>query len=212
MAISDIFEKVQKEWEVLMGENSKDKFFMNEVTYPDEASARQAFARSKQKLFNVNGWSKLAGINSTFQLFTPGGEKSTAPKPTVGDYMKIVLPGTAIENWVTISEVVDEENVAQFVVNPSPKPAPIADNVAEVKHFFAKEASSTFRVYLDGTTVKGMEIGKEEVINNKGEEAGDRALLNTLISEGGWAGFQDHQWDKITKYFVHQEETPEEKN
>lgn len=211
MGLSVILEKVKKEWDALLGEEAKDKFFKNEQTYPDEATARQAFERSKQKLFDVNQWTQLAGVNSTFQLYTPQGEKSSATRPSVGDFIQIILPATTIENWVNISEVVEEDNVAQFVVHPSPKPQPIAENETEVKHFFTKEASSTFRVFLDGTTLKGMEIGKNEVINNHGPEAGDRALLNTLISEGGWAGFQDHQWDKITKYFVHLEEPAADK-
>lgn len=211
MAISDILDKVKKEWEVLLGHEAKDKFFKNENTFPDEATARREFARSKQKLFDVNGWSNLTGINSTFQLYTPQGQKSSATKPSVGDYVQIILPGTPIENWVNISEITDEENVAQFIVHPSAKPKPLTNNEQEVKHFFAKEASSTFRVFRDGNKIMGMEIGKDEAINNTGEEAGARAVLNTLISEGGWAGFQDHQWDKITKYFVHLEETPEAK-
>ncbi|MFC6998951.1 hypothetical protein [Rufibacter roseus] len=208
MAISDILDKVKKEWEVLKGEEAKDKLFVNENTFPDEATARREFERSKQKLFNVNDWSKLEGMNSTFQLYTPQGQKSSATKPSEGDYMLIILPGTTFENWVLISKVTEEEDVAEFVVHPSQKPQPEPGEEGVIKHFFVKEASSTFRVYRDGTKIMGFEIGRHEAINNHGDEAGDRALLNTFISEGGWAGFQDYQWDRITKYYVHLEELP----
>ncbi len=206
MAITELLDKVKKEWQVLLGNEAKDKFFWNENTFPDEATAQREFVKSKQKLFNVNGWSTLDGINSTFQLFTPQGEKSSATQPSVGDFIQIILPGAPVENWVSVSQITDDENVAQFIVHPSAKPQPIAENDQEVKHFFAKEASSTFRVFRDGNKIVGLEIGKNETINNTGEEAGARAVLNTIISEGGWAGFQDFQWDKITKYFVHLEE------
>ncbi|AKQ45050.1 hypothetical protein TH63_04435 [Rufibacter radiotolerans] len=208
MGISDILQKIKKEWEVLKGQDSKDKLFMNEHTYPDEATAQREFARARQKLFDVNAWSHLPGITSTFQLFNSAGTKSQAQQPAVGDFIEIILPGTPVENWVTVTGVLDEEDVAQFVVKPSQSPEGQADpQDSEVKHFFSPEASSTFRVLRDGNTLMGFEIGKDEVINNSGPEAGGRAVLNTLISEGGWAGFQDLQWDKITKYFVHLEET-----
>ncbi len=79
-------------------------------------------------------------------------------------------------------------------------------NATEIKHFFIKEASSTFRVERHGTLIKALEIGKNEGINNQGPEAGDRTVINTLIAEGGWALFQEMQWDKLTRYLVHLEE------
>lgn len=33
--------------------------------------------------------------------------------------------------------------------------------------------------------------------------------MNTLVAEGGWAGVQGLQWDKLTRYLVHLEETKE---
>ncbi|WP_192820285.1 hypothetical protein [Rufibacter sp. LB8] len=206
MGLTDIIAKLKKEWAALKGEETKDKLFQNENTFPDEAAAQQAFEQAKAKLFDVNKWSNLEGINSTFQLFGAAGEPSDKTKPQVGDFMQIILPATNIENWVAVTEVTEEETAAQFVVKPSPPPAPKTDQPEVVKHFFTHEASSTFLVYLDGLTLHGLEIGKDEAINNQGQEAGDRAVLNTMISEGGWAGFQSLQWNKITRYFVHLEE------
>ncbi|WP_181308945.1 hypothetical protein [Rufibacter sp. XAAS-G3-1] len=213
MAVTDFLNKIKKEWEVLKGEESKDKFFYNENTYPDETTARREFTRTKQKLFDVNSWSNLTGVNSTFQLYDKHGNKSAASKIQVGDFMQIILPATPIENWVTAIEVVEEEDAAQFVVRPCPKPQAQKDAADgdEVKHFFTDDATSTFRVLREGTTIMGMEIGRDEKPNNTGEQAGDRPILNTLISEGGWAGFQALQWNKITRYYVHLEEVPEDR-
>jgi hypothetical protein len=203
MALKDIVDKIKKEVEVLLGENEKHKYFTQEHEYPDEVTAKQAFESAKQKLFDVNKWSDLPGINSTFELYDAAGNKTQATKPEVGFYIKIILPGTTIENWVEITDILEQESLAQFIVHPSSNPTEIAEENQEVQHFFGKEASSTFRVELRGNTLKACEIGLNENINNKGEESGNRALLNTLVAEGGWAGFQDLQWNKLTSYLVH---------
>lgn len=195
---------------MLQGEETKDKLYQNENTYPTEQEAIAAFERSKQKLFNVNDWTKLSGVNSTFELYDNRGRRTSALKPEHGYYMKIILPASTIENWVQVTEIREEENLAEFTVHPSEKPVEIAEDEAEVKHFFAKEASSTFRVTRQGNTIHGYEIGKNEAINNQGEDAGNRAVLNTFVAEGGWAIFQELQWDKLTRYLVHLEEKKEE--
>ena len=206
MGLKNIINKVKEEAKVLQGEASKDKVYTTSNTFPDEATARQAFENAKAKLFDVNRWSNLPGINSTFTLYDLTGKQVDGPVNKPGDYIKIDLPGPTPENWVHITEVNIEENRAEFIVHPSKEPQQPAEDGAEIKHFFAKEASSTFRVELNETTLTGYEIGKNEAINNQGEEAGDRAVANTLIAEGGWAGIQALQWNKLTAYLVHKEE------
>ncbi|MDX5348929.1 MAG: hypothetical protein LPK19_16980, partial [Hymenobacteraceae bacterium] len=179
-------------------------------SYSDQATARTAFEKAKQKLFDVNQWSNLKGISSTFELFNERGHRSTLNIPKTGYYIRIILPAPAIENWVRISKIETQENMAEFVVHPSEQPSERAESEPVIEHFFIKEASSTFRVELHGTELIGCEIGRNEGINNQGEEAGDRALANTLIAEGGWAGFQGIQWEKLMAYIVHNEEAANE--
>lgn len=210
MSIKDIINKVKKEAKVLQGEETKDKVYQNENSYTTEQEAIAAFERSKQKLFNVNNWTKLSGVNSTFELYDDRGRRTTALIPKLGYYLKIILPASTIENWVKITDLREEENLAEFVVHPSKQPKELGEGDAEVEHFFIKEASSTFRVTREGNTIHGFEIGRNEGINNQGEEAGDRAVLNTFVAEGGWAIFQELQWDKLTRYLVHLEEAKEE--
>ncbi|WP_299701482.1 hypothetical protein [uncultured Pontibacter sp.] len=210
MGIKKIVDKVKEEINVLKGDESKDKLYQNEQDYPDVASARTAFEESKKKLFNVNLWSNLEGINSTFELYDDRGRKTTAEVPETGYYLKITLPGAEVENWVQVNNIKTTENMAEFTVQPSSKPNPPADEEEVTEHFFTDEATSTFRVEVQDTKLIGSEIGKNEYINNQGEESGDRSMLNTLIAEGGWAGFQGLQWDKLTSYLVHQEEASAE--
>ncbi|AMM51824.1 hypothetical protein TH61_12435 [Rufibacter sp. DG15C] len=203
MGVTDLFEKIKKEIKAILGEEAKDKFFQHENTFPDEASAVQAFAESRQKLFNVEDWSHMTGITSTFELYDAQGQRDPNKKPDLGDYIKIILPATTIENWVKVIEVVEEENLAKFVVQPSHNPLTPAEEPGKIEHFFTEEATSTFLVARQGTTLLACEIGKNEVANNQGEEAGDRPILNTVISTGGWAGFQAIQWGNLTKFLVH---------
>ncbi|MFD2247763.1 hypothetical protein [Pontibacter ruber] len=210
MGIRKIIDKVKEEVKIVQGDETKDKRYTNENTFADEATARQEFERAKKKLFDVNKWSDLAGINSTFTLYDQHGRKSNATKPEVGYYMQIILPGAAIENWVRITDIKEAGDVAEFTVHPSEKPTESTAGEEVIQHFFIKEASSTFRVERRGNKLIGLEIGKNEGINNQGPEAGNRALLNTLVAEGGWAGIQALQWNKLTSYLVHQEEAKED--
>jgi hypothetical protein len=206
MALKDIVNKVKKELEVVQGEETKDTHFAQRQTYPSREDAEQAYRQSREKLFRVNHWSDLPGINSTFRLYTAAGEPSAAEKPQVGDYIQIILPGIKIENWVQVTDLREEAEFAEFTVHPSQKPQPEKEQPAEVKHFFTKEASSTFRVELQGNTLIAQEVGQHEAINNQGEEAGNRSLLNTIVAETGWAAFQRLQWEKLTSYLVHKTE------
>ncbi|NEU07484.1 hypothetical protein GZH53_04070 [Flavihumibacter sp. R14] len=205
MELKKIFNGIVREFKVLTGDKPKNREYSNENSFPDEGSAKKAFEESKRKLFDVNGWSAMEGINSKFTLYSKEGKLANhGLKP--GYFIRIELPGPPVENWVRITAVKNEPELAEFTVHPSEKPAEKSNPDAEVKHFFAKEASSTFRVTRTGSVLHAFEIGRNELINNQGEESGDRQLLNTLIAEGGWAGFQKIQWDKLTKYLVHSDD------
>ncbi|MDQ3290332.1 MAG: hypothetical protein M3Q05_03475, partial [Bacteroidota bacterium] len=137
-------------------------------------------------------------INSTFTLHSGHGEP-TQGKAEEENYIQIILPGLTVENWVQIEKIEEDENSAQFTVHPCPNPN---NDSPETQHFFVKEASSTFRIERNGNVLRGYQIGKNEKINNQDYQAGIRAFLNTLIAEGGWAGFQDIQWGKLTDYLA----------
>jgi hypothetical protein len=202
MGLKNIIKKAADELKVLTGDKSKDKEYSNERAFPDVMTAEKAFTDSKRKLFDINGWSDMEGINSKFLLYDQHG-KPTSGEPQPGYFIKIELAGPPVENWVEITELRNEPELAEFIVHPSVKPSERSDADAEIKHFFVKESSSTFRVVREDNILRAFEIGRDEMINNQGDESGDRSLLNTLIAEGGWAGFQKIQWDKLTRYLVH---------
>lgn len=192
--------EIKKEKEFIFGEATRDVTFSSERKFKDEVQAEQEFLRSISKLFDPDRWSDLPGITSTFELHDENGIRKPSGKPIEGDHIKIRLPGIPIDHWVRVIDVKDEPTNAEFTVSPSTDPTSTDPGV---KHFFVKEATSKFKVELLLDTIHAYEIGVNEAINNKGEEAGDRKLINTLIAEGGWAGFQKLQWEKLTNYLVH---------
>jgi len=181
----------------------KDKTYISHNNFGKYELAYEFFQESKKKLFNVNQWSRLPGISASFQLYSPMGKKKLMDRPQIDDYIKIVLPGPFPENWVVITKLIEEDHLANFTVSPSKSPVDKWMHGEEIEHFFINEATSTFQVQIKGTDIYAQEIGKNEAINNQGNEAGKRKLINTLLAEGAWAGFQAYQWQKLLDYLVH---------
>ena len=201
MKLKTVIDEIRHEVNVLKGDEEKHKTYTSHNTFPDELSAQAAFARSKQKLVDVNRWSDLSSFTADFVLHDQTGSRITSRQPQVGDYIKIDLPGPTPENWVQVTHVAANDRSAEFTVKPSQNPH--EGNVAEVEHFFQSQARSTFRVELDGRTITAFEIGQHEAINNQEPQSGDRALINTLIAEAGWLFHQPIQWKILTDYLVH---------
>lgn len=195
-------EEIKKEAEVIKGEKSKDKMYSSSRSFEDADSARFEFTRSKERLFNVNAWSDIPGVaNAVFELFDSNGRRSPRYRVQNGDFIMIDLPGPLPFYWVRVIEMSDDENAAQFTVQPTHDPTDNDDKTV-TDHFFQDKARSIFRVELKENEITAMEIGVNEAINNQKEEAGGKAIVNTLVSEGGWAGFQKYQWKNLTDYVV----------
>ncbi|UFH53321.1 hypothetical protein [Spirosoma sp. KNUC1025] len=204
MKLKPVLDEIQHELHVLTGDEAKHKTYSSEQTFADEQTALEAFARSKEKLFDVNTWSDLSSFTADFVLYDQTGNRVTYHPPKVGDYIEIDLPGPTPKNWVQVIDVTDEETKAEFTVRPSTRPQPDGQAEGEkIEHFFQSKATSTFRIERDGCTIKAYEIGRNEAINNQGPESGDRAIINTFIAEAGWLFHQPIQWKVLTDYLVH---------
>src|SRR5688500_16837726 len=116
-------DKIKKEAKVLKGEEPKNKLYATSRKFDDEDAAKFEFARSKERLFNVNGWSKIPGIaNATFELFSREGVPMDKYQVEDGDFIKIDLPGPLPFYWVKVVEVKQEEDSAEFSVQPTYDP------------------------------------------------------------------------------------------
>ncbi|AHM59509.1 hypothetical protein D770_06230 [Flammeovirgaceae bacterium 311] len=203
MGIDDFLKKIKTEVDVIKGDETKDKFFFSSAEYPNIDEAVSAFQLSKEKLFHVNNWSRLPGVASGFKVHHASGEVKESGIPQVGDFLFIDLPGPSPDTWVEVIDVNEGADWAEFTVRPSHDPKDTGKPERKVEHFFADEATSTFRVERKGNIISACEIGMKEGINNRGKEAGGREIVNTLIAVGGWILFQEIQWRKLTEYLVH---------
>lgn len=199
---SDNMNGVKEEAKVLKGEASKDKTYSTSRIFDDADSATFEFSRSVERLFNVNNWSNIPGVaNANFELFDPAGNPLQKSKVAKGDFIKIDLPGPLPYYWVKVTDLKEEKVRAEFTVQPTYDPTH-RDDKTITDHFFQDRARSIFRVELDGREIVAMEIGLDEAINNQEAEAGKKGLVNTIVSEVGWAGFQKYQWKNLTDYIV----------
>jgi hypothetical protein len=194
--------EIQEEAKVIKGDKSKHKKYSSHRDFSDEESAKNELTRCKERLFDVNSWSDIPGIaNASFELHGADGQPLRKKYPEIGDFVKIDLPGPLPFFWVRVIDMTTDDDMAQFIVQPSHDPADNQDKTT-TKHFFRDQARSIFRVERHGSQITAMEIGLNESINNRETEAGGKAVINTLVSEGGWAGFQKYQWQNLTDYIV----------
>ncbi|KAA9333539.1 hypothetical protein [Adhaeribacter soli] len=196
MGLDELFDKLKHEAKALVGEESKNKLFKAEREFETAEETKKHFPAAKERLYAINKWTEESGIKATFELYNEQ-LKPVPANPKVGYFMKIILPGVAIENWVEVTSLKEEENLTEFTVHPCSNPTNDDD---KTQHFFVKETSSTFRVELKENKIWAAEIGKNETINNQ-EEAGYRSAVNTLIAEGGWAGVQKLLWQNLADYW-----------
>ncbi|GAB3255702.1 hypothetical protein GCM10027347_17030 [Larkinella harenae] len=204
MIFQRIIDFIKHQFAVLTGKQTKDRTYESERKFPDERAAKAAFAEAKNRLFDVNAWSDLPGINSTFKLHDPHGQPVSEVRPQVGYHICITIPSpVATDNWVKVTDLQIEASRAFFSVQPSADPRQ-KEKQAEgvVDHFFDERARSIFLVEQVGNRISAYELGRKESANNQGKQAGERSVANTLVAAGGWAFFQEWQWKKLTDYLV----------
>ncbi|TVZ26864.1 hypothetical protein JM83_1855 [Gillisia sp. Hel_I_86] len=185
------------------GKTIKNKTYTSENSFKTREVAIKEFKRAQEKLFKVELWSKISSLSSEFALYDPTGNKKEHDKVQLKDFIRIDLPGNILQNWVVVTHIKEGQNFSEFTVSPSVNPQKRKKGNKKIEHFFIDEATSTFRIERKGKLIKAYEIGRNEGINNQGKKAGKRKLINSLIAEGGWAGFQKFQWNKLTDYLCH---------
>lgn len=199
MDFQEIIEKAKLEFKALQGEAGKNKIFKAEQKFSTPEEAQKQFPGAIKRLLNLNKWTEESGIRSTFELYDKNGARKKADKPEIGDYFKVILPGIPLDNWMHITDLKTGVHQAEFTGHPCANPQEKHSQITS--HFFVKEASSTFRVEVDGTRIKAYQIGLNETINNQ-DQAGARAIPNTLIAEAGWAGMQFIQWQNLVAFWA----------
>ncbi|MEX2592654.1 MAG: hypothetical protein WD426_07755 [Anditalea sp.] len=71
MGIKNWFKGIRKEKKVIEGEAIKNKSYSSQNEFSGHETAVKEFRRAVEKLFKVNLWTKMSGVSSTFQLYSP---------------------------------------------------------------------------------------------------------------------------------------------
>lgn len=183
---------------------------MDAVEKIEMRSAEEAklfFRTVKQRLLNVNAWAEITGIPMSAFCLTDRTGQPVHRNATIGDYLRIDIPGPGTKtgdgfDWVVIEEIkeshVEEGEILTMQVRPAPNPQTPDDHTA---HFLKDTATSTFQVKRIGNRVYAEEHARNEVPNTDTGHTLDN-VRNMMV---GWAakiGFAYPQWKSLVKGLI----------
>jgi hypothetical protein len=168
--------------------------------------AKKYFQLAKQRLQDVNRWHEMAGsLTANFRLIDENGREVDRPAKT-GDYFKISIPAPGPGagdgyDWVRIELMDDQAGATEqheaFGIRVRPAESPQNAEHA-VAHFFKQDATSTFIVERNGTTVKAAVHGRNELPNTSADKPLDKAR-NAMVALGAMLGLSNPQWKSLVK-------------
>ncbi len=175
------------------------------ITTSTDEQAEQLFNKARKNLFNVNNWEELSGsMSATFRLIDKAGNK-VVRTPRIGDYFKIDIPAPDNKSgrghdWVQIEKIEDNlQNPQQShtAITVRPTNAPDGEENA-CHHFFTNEATSTFSVERNKTTITAAVYGRNEKPNTDTPRLFDK-IRNAVIGFLAMLGFNKPQWSSLVK-------------
>lgn len=177
---------------------------VEKIELSSEAEAVHFFKIVKERLLDVNSWSKIAGGGMSDFFLTDEAGSHVQRKATGGDHIRIDIPGPGPQvgegyDWVRIeevrSEVLDDAEVLSMTARPSANPL---NDSGDTAHFLTDQATSTFQVKRIGSTIYAEEHGRNEVPNTDTDISLDN-VRNTFVGWGAKVGFSYPQWKALVK-------------
>lgn len=180
---------------------------VTQCSLTDEAAAITFFEVVKQRLLNVNQWSRLTGSEMAhFQLTNKSGNPLDRSVEQ-GDYIKINIPGPGTDtgdgyDWVWVESITEEQKAEMEVISLTVRPScnPVSGN-DDTAHFLTEKATSTFQVKRIGRHIYAEEHGRNEQANTHTSNTMDN-VRNRVV---GWAakiGFSYPQWKSLIKGLI----------
>jgi hypothetical protein len=168
--------------------------------------ARAFFEVVKERLLNVNSWSKLAGAaTADFQVVDQEGREVNRPVRK-GDYFKIDIPGPGSESgegydWVRVEEIktVSEGDMDSVGIRVRPTANP-QDTGEDVAHFYSEESTSNFTVTREGKRITAGIYDRNTKPNKEGDWV-DK-VRHWLVGLSAVVGFSKFQWHQLTEGLV----------
>lgn len=169
--------------------------------FPDAANAEEAFVFLRKSLFSIEQWNVSSEISS-FELIDKIGRAAPTKSAAVGDYIKIILPGSGKDDWVKVIEITETPDEIVLTVQPSHDPTD-AENKNTTSHFFTDASTNNFCLQQKDAKINFYVIGLNEQTNTEAtsgilETARNLATANV----GSFSGIQKTQWETFCRNFL----------
>lgn len=177
--------------------------------FSSDAAAEQAFSRFHKKLLNVRGWNADSEISS-FELFDENGDAAGEKAAVVGDFVRVVLPGSGKADWIKVVEIYESSDETILTVQPSHDPGNAAE-AATTSHFFHSDSTNNFCLQKERSTINFHVIG----LNEKANTTETGSILETVrnyatANFGYFLGIQKTQWKTFCSNFLEIEQETNE--
>ena len=171
-------------------------------TLKDKTSAQTLYNVAKKKLQNVNSWHKIAGdITARFQIIDQKGNEVNR-EVEKGDYLRINIPGPGSKqgdgyDWVLVEELkeINKETLQSVGFRVRPTENPFSEK-KETAHFYSKEATSTFIIIREYSTLISWIVDRNLLPNTDSSSVIDK-VRDVVVGVSAIAGFSKVQWQGL---------------
>lgn len=169
-------------------------------------SAQAGFKAARKRLLNVNKWHYIAGCNSSRFVLQDGIERKIKHAPSIGDFVKIDIPGPGPIfgegfDWVVVSEIVDKPQEGYVMIRLQPSPLAFDMDKSKVAHFFMEFSSTTLIIKVSGDLLTVSYHGRNEVINTDNDNFIDN-VRNYVVGLGAKLGISYPQWENLVEGII----------
>jgi hypothetical protein len=174
--------------------------------YPTAAEAEKAFSFLRKRLFHIGHWNNYSEISS-FASFDNNGDSQPDKLAAVGDFIKVMLPGSGKDDWVKITEINETPREIVLTVQPSRDPTDEA-NKKTTSHFFTSNSTNNFCLQRADARINFYVIGLNEQTNTEDTSGVLETVRNYATANlGNLLGIQKTQWETFCENFLEDEES-----
>lgn len=173
-------------------ERAAVKKYVSQKPFASESAAQSAFEDAKRRMFDVNAWNEIPGIeNALFLVYNSEGKRIFG-KSNIGCYIKTILPGDLPEDWVRVVDIREDDNFALFTVQPCHDPKVSSERMKQST--FNHLIKSTFTIERTNKTIvaSGEDRGETNSI-----AVGNKRKITT-----GWPFAQKIQWKNVVDHIT----------
>lgn len=174
--------------------------------FPTREEAAEAFARLRGALSRVSDWNAYSDISS-FCLFDETARAPMKKAATVGDFVRVSLPGSAKDDWVRIARIDQSPDEMILTIQPSHDPTD-EENKNAISHFFTHDSTNNFCLRQNAARIDFYVIGLNQKTNTEETDGVLETIRNYATANlGSFLGVQKKQWETFAENFLKEEES-----